>query len=317
MIDIIIPCYNSHETLDRCIGSILSQRVAPSIHVTLVNDAGKDYKEIIDRYSPILDIREIGYEENGGPAKARNYGLQHTDKQYVMFMDSDDALANPFSVIILCNEMASDPKNVMVISKFIEEVAPLKVKTHENDTSFMHGKMYKRSFLEKYNILQNENTRCNEDVGFNILALLLTSMEEKVKYTDFISYYWLFNPSSLVRSDKINYDHSTSFRGFAQNLTYVYEELEKRGRDKAYNILVEKVTTMERLCLLYKERTEGFPQFKQGNLQVLKDYYNKIYKHIENEVTDELFNKVYDNLKSASKDDMSKKALRKFIKELK
>lgn len=316
MIDIIIPCYNSHETIDRCIGSILSQRILPELKITLVNDAGKGYEDVVKRYSDVMDIQEIGYTENGGPAKARNFGLQNTSEEYVMFMDSDDALACPFSCIMLLNDMHSDPNNVMVISSFLEELAPLTIKVHNKSTSFMHGKLYKRSFLEKYNILQNEQTRCNEDVGFNILALLIANKEtEKIKYTNFISYYWLYNPNSLVRSDKENYDRSTSFRGFADNLTYVYEELEKRNINTP-NILVEKITSMERLYLLYMERTTGYPQFKEDNLKAVKNYYNKIYKKIEDQVTPELFDDAYNSLPFKGNEKQNKKALRKFLKEL-
>lgn len=316
-VDIIIPCYNSHETLDRCLGSILSQRILPSLKVTLVNDDGKPYDDIIKRYSPVMDIREIGYKGNGGPAKSRNYGLKNTSEELVMFMDSDDALANVFSVITMVNEMYSDPNNVMVISKFIEEVAPLSILVHEKDTSFMHGKLYRRSFLEKHNILFNEETRCNEDVGFNILALLIANGEtEKVVFNNITSYYWLYNPSSLVRSDKENYDRSTSFRGFAENLTYVFVELNKRGMGENPNIILEKATTMQRLFLLYMQRTEGHPQFKKGNLEAVKKYYHKIYKKIEHLVSDDLFDKVYHNLPFEGDEKANKKAIKNFIKTL-
>ena len=316
MLDIIIPCYNAHETIDRCIGSILCQRVLPSIHVTLVNDGGKSYDEVIKRYSPLMDIQEIGYEENKGPATARNYGLTHTKHDLIMFVDSDDALANPFSAIMLINEMHTDPNNVIVISNFLEEVAPLQFKIHDRDTSFMHGKMYKRAYLEKYNILQKDGSRNNEDVGFNILALLNASPDEKIRYTDFISFNWLFNPDSTVRKDKDRYDRSISFRGFADNLTYVFEELDKRGKGDTPAILAEKVTTMERLYLLFKERTEGFPQFREGNLQAVKNFYHKIYKHIEKDVSEELFDQIYNNLQFKGNPATNKKAMRKFIKSL-
>lgn len=316
MIDIIIPCYNAHQTIDRCLGSILAQRVLPEIKVTLVNDGAKGYSEVIERYSPIMNIREIGYEENRGPASARNFGLHNTQEELVMFVDADDVLANTFSVIMLCNEMYSNPNNVVVISQFLEEVAPLQIKKHEKDTSFMHGKMYKRSYLEKYNLQANEGSRCNEDVGFNLLVLLNTNDDELIKYTDYVTYYWLYNATSTVRKDKENYDRSKSFRGFADNLTYVFEELNKRGKGDLPNIIMEKVITMERLYLLYKERTEGYPQFKQGNLQAVKNYYHKIYKHIKDIVTNEMFDSAYKALPFKGDEKTNKKALKKFINSL-
>ena len=317
MIDIIIPCYNAHETLDRCLGSILCQRILPSIYVTLVNDAGKDYSEFIQRYSPIMNIQEIGYKENGGAAKARNYGIENTNKPFIMFLDSDDALANPFSVVTLLNEMQQKSTNVIVIGTFIEEMAPLIFKKHENDVSFMHGKLYKRAFLDKYNIRQNEKTRYNEDVGFNLLARMIS---KTIGYTtpsiDFVASYWLQNPNSVVRHDKKNFDHGVSYQGFADNLTYVYEELQKRNIDSD-QILAEKVTTMERLYLLYHQKTDGYPQFKKDNLKCLKNYYNVVYRQIEDKVTDELFDEVYEALPFTNKSPYTKKDLKRFLIKIK
>lgn len=295
-IDIIIPCYNSHKTIDRCLGSILSQRILPSIKVTLVKDGGKNYRDVIRRYSPIMNIQEIGYNKNSGPADARNYGLLNTEEELIMFMDSDDALANPFAVANLVNEMYSNPNNVIIISNFAEELAPLQIKIHKKDTSFMHGKLYKRSYLKKHNILQKPGSRCNEDVGFNILTILSAENNEIIKFADCLTYFWLYNPSSIVRNDKKVYDNSISYKGFAENLTYVFEELEKNGKDKTHRILLEKITTMERLYLLYKEKSAKCPEFEADNKTALINFYNKIYKYIKDEVTDELFTEIYNNL---------------------
>lgn len=314
-IDLIIPCYNSHATIDRCLGSVLTQNVLNSCTVTLVRDGGEPYDDVIKRYSPVMNIREIGYDDNRGPACARNYGLQNTENELIMFIDSDDALSNVFSVVMMCNQMYSDPANMICIGTFLEEVAPFQFKTHSQDTSFVHGKMYKREYLEKHKILAKDKSRCNEDVGFNILALLLLDgITEKVTYTDYVSAYWLYNPNSTVRKDKDNFDRSTSFRGFAENLQYVFEELNKRGKGLDYNIILEKATTMQRLYLLYKERT--LPQFEEGNRAVLVNFYHAIYKEVEHLVTDNLFNHVYDTLPFKGDAETNKKEIREFIKTL-
>ena len=316
-IDIIIPCYNSHDTIDRCLGSILSQNVLNSCKVTLVRDGGKPYDDVIKRYSQVMDIQEIGYDENKGPATARNYGMDHTKNELIMFVDSDDVLANTFSVIMLCNDMYSDPANVICIGNFLEEVAPFQFKKHTKDTSFMHGKMYRRSYLNKYNIRQKENSRCNEDVGFNILALLLLDNKtEKVKYSDYYAAYWIYNPKSTVRRDKENYDRSVSFRGFAENLQYVFEELNKRGKGDDPNIISEKVTSMQRLYLLYTERTTGYPHFKAGNKKAVANFYHRIYKPIEHKVDELLFNVCYMSLPFQGDEKQNKKAMKKFFKSL-
>ena len=316
-IDVIIPCHNSHKTLDRCLGSILSQKNLEDLEVTLVRDGGEGYKEFIDRYSSIMNIKEIGYDKNSGPAKARNFGMDNTDNEFILFVDSDDVLANAYATTVLKTEMEHNPTNVICIGSFIEEVVNYQFKPHNHDTSFVHGKLYKRAFLEKHDVRFNEETRANEDVGFNILALLSADAKlDNIHYTDFTVAFWVFNGDSIARADKTTYEHSTSFRGFADNLRYVFECLDKKGRGLEPRIILEKATTMQRLYYLYNERTKDFPQYKEGNLQVVKHFYRNVYKHIEHLVNDELFNKVYSSLPFKGDEKTNKKAIRKFLKSL-
>lgn len=280
MIDIIIPCYNSHDTIDRCLGSILCQRITPSLHITLVNDGGKSYKNVIKRY-PTLDIQEIKYDKNGGPAKARNFGILNTTHDYIMFMDSDDVLANPFATLNLINDIIGYD---IVSSCFIEEIQPMVFKTHKKDVSFMHGKIYSRKFLMDNNILQNEQTKCNEDVGFNILAMLLT---DKIKFVDYNTYYWLYNTNSIVRKDKTLYNGHISFVGFVENLIYVFKQIEERNINNA-RIVAEKITSMQRIIKMYNDKSA----YKDSNINIVKQFYNEIYKPIEDIVTDDIFTEI-------------------------
>ena len=80
MIDIIIPCYNSHKTIDRCLALIVTQNI--DCTVTLVNDGGKPYM-----LNYPLNLREIGYTENRGVGYTSNCGLEHTSDDLVMFLE--------------------------------------------------------------------------------------------------------------------------------------------------------------------------------------------------------------------------------------
>ena len=67
MIDVIIPAYNSQDTIIRTLASIAMQLNRDELKVTIVNDGGKDYKDIVDTFRKVIDVREIGYETNRGP----------------------------------------------------------------------------------------------------------------------------------------------------------------------------------------------------------------------------------------------------------
>lgn len=92
-ISVIIPVYNAGDYLDRCLKSILSQDFS-SYEVILVDDGSTDSSsDICDRYS-LLDKRFVcKHKQNGGVSSARNCGLSMAEGEYVMFVDSDDALA--------------------------------------------------------------------------------------------------------------------------------------------------------------------------------------------------------------------------------
>lgn len=91
-ISIIIPVYNAEEYLDRCIQSILSQGFS-SYEVILVDDGSTDSSSLIcDRYSATDPRFKTIHKPNGGVSSARNAGINLAKGEYLMFVDSDDAL---------------------------------------------------------------------------------------------------------------------------------------------------------------------------------------------------------------------------------
>ena len=287
--DIIIPCYNSHKTIERTLASILMQNNIEEIKITLVNDAGKDYSDTVRFFSKRLNIKEITYENNRGPGFARNYGRLNTNCKYLMFIDSDDCLAHSAAVETLGNYLDNNPKDMIIISNFIEERQDKTLKIRLKDTTFTHGKMYRRSYLEKYNILANDQSYCCEDMSFNLLALLLLNQKTEIaEFVDYISYYWLCNENSIGRTNRETYQHSVVVRGFIENLIWLFKQLKIRNVDNE-KIFHEKIVSMQRACLMYSEHVISYPQFEEGNRLILKKFYENVYKEIEDKVTDDLF----------------------------
>lgn len=91
-ISIIIPVYNAEKYLDAVLSSILSQNMH-SYEVILVDDGSTDASSLIcDRYSATDPRFRTLHKPNGGVSSARNAGLNLAKGEYVMFLDSDDAL---------------------------------------------------------------------------------------------------------------------------------------------------------------------------------------------------------------------------------
>ncbi len=90
-LSIIIPVYNVERYLPQCLDSLVNQTL-DDFEIILVNDGSPDNsQQIIDDYSsryPGL-IRCLVID-NGGQGRARNFGLDLAQGEYIGFVDSDD-----------------------------------------------------------------------------------------------------------------------------------------------------------------------------------------------------------------------------------
>ena len=100
-IDIIIPAYKAQKTLWKTLLSITMQSYKDECLITVVNDdniKNDDYNNIIDKFKTVLNVRLINTPCNLGAAQAREFGIKHTWLPYMIFLDSDDVLANQLSI---------------------------------------------------------------------------------------------------------------------------------------------------------------------------------------------------------------------------
>ena len=91
MVSIIMPAYNSEQTISIAIQSVASQKY-PNIQLIIVDDYSTDNTRSIISESAKKDssILPVFLDENVGPAQARNIGLRYATGYYVGFLDSDD-----------------------------------------------------------------------------------------------------------------------------------------------------------------------------------------------------------------------------------
>ena len=88
-ISVIIPIYNASALIRRCLDSILAQKGNYSYEVLLVDDGSTDDSvAVIESYdNPCFRVFR---QQNAGPSKARNKGVQEAKGRYVAFIDADD-----------------------------------------------------------------------------------------------------------------------------------------------------------------------------------------------------------------------------------
>ena len=89
-ISIIVPCYDSEKTIDRCLRALLKQTYK-TLEIICIDDGSSDNTVNILKQYASKDGR-VKYIENNhkGASEARNKGIDSATGDYVMFCDSDD-----------------------------------------------------------------------------------------------------------------------------------------------------------------------------------------------------------------------------------
>ncbi len=286
-IDIIIPAYNAQNTIIRCICSIAMQSIIDDVHITIVNDGSDgDYSQVREMFYDYTVITEMPYNNNMGPGYARRYGLEHTENPYVMFIDADDTLQGSFALKILRDELDKDEHVAVVSGAFIEETMAGTFLMHNQDMTWMFGKMYKRSFLDKYNITFND-TRSNEDTGFNTLVKLCCNPNERITFHPDIAYVWHASANSITRANDCDYSFNGSFVGYTENMIWAIKRLWEKNPKLKDNVNAFACEIMAQLYFYFIEGVARKPEYTEQNLGCCRKYYQQVYSLIEMGIPEE------------------------------
>ena len=114
-VSVIVPFYNSSETIDETLCSVESQTY-PSVEIIVVNDGSNEYHS--NKLKQILSNRphvQLVEQPNKGPASARNLGARQASGVCFCFLDSDDVIKPQY--LSACAEVLKDPKIKLVYTK--------------------------------------------------------------------------------------------------------------------------------------------------------------------------------------------------------
>tara|TARA_R110001583_G_scaffold10782_16_gene49640 strand:+ start:12782 stop:13765 length:984 start_codon:yes stop_codon:yes gene_type:complete len=100
-LSVIIPAYNVEQYLEECVVSVLEQD-ANNLEIIIVDDGSTDGTlDIANKITNKDDRVKVFSFDNAGLSVARNRGVKEATKDYVLFLDSDDKLANGQLVNVL------------------------------------------------------------------------------------------------------------------------------------------------------------------------------------------------------------------------
>ncbi len=90
MISIVIPLYNKESVIKKTLDSILAQPFQ-DYEIVVVDDGSTDNSvEVVKEYN---DPKILLYsQKNSGPSSARNFGVNKSNGDWIIFLDADDTL---------------------------------------------------------------------------------------------------------------------------------------------------------------------------------------------------------------------------------
>ncbi|NEP72062.1 MAG: glycosyltransferase family 2 protein [Okeania sp. SIO2G4] len=105
LISVIVPAYNAEEYLEEALQSISKQNYEP-LEIIVIDDGSTDKTASIAK--GFSDKINYIYQENSGPAAARNTGIKIAQGEYIAFLDSDDIWGDNHLEILL-NYLTQEP----------------------------------------------------------------------------------------------------------------------------------------------------------------------------------------------------------------
>lgn len=180
---VIVPVYKAEGTIEKCVNSMLVQP-HDGVEILLINDGSPDRSgEICERYASEHECVRYFVKENGGVSSARNLGLDNAAGDYILFVDSDDYVAeNYFETIekemlvynpemLVWGSVKNNSDNVYSIGVFnssnrentASKIAPA---LRGNMFSQLWCRLFSREIIEKNNIRFNYGLNIAEDLAF-------------------------------------------------------------------------------------------------------------------------------------------------------
>lgn len=279
-LEILIPQYKETEDVIKpLLSSIeLQQNVdlKNDIGVIICSDSEDENDWLSDDFlsSFSYDIKYIHHGHKGVSA-ARNACLDAATADYVMFCDADDMFYNMCGLWIVFREMQGSGFNALS-SIFVEETKDPRTNTkiyinRENDSTFVHGKIYRRTYLKYNDIRFNDSLTIHEDSYFNCLA---QRMSGGIKYCQAPFYLWRWRDESVCRHDP-KYILKT-YVNMLDSSTALVKEFLKRDRNLdaqyfATSMIYDAYFMMNKSEWLNQENQE----YRLTTEKRFKEYYNE------------------------------------------
>ncbi|GAA2471001.1 glycosyltransferase family 2 protein [Streptomyces longisporus] len=275
-VSVVIPVYNPGNYIEDCIASLLRQSLPDDEYEAIFVDDGStdETPERLDRLAAEYPHMHVIHQEGSGwSGKPRNVGIAAAKGEFIQFVDNDDWLGDE-ALERMYNYGVENGADV-IVGKMAGKGRPVplelfrKNRPHANvenapliDSLTPH-KMFRKAFLDKYDLRYKEGRRRLEDHVFVTEAYLRA--ENVSVLSDYLCYYHVkredASNAGFQRFDPVGY-----FKNLREALDVV-EKLTEPGplRDRLFrrwlrNEMVERMRGQRLLKLPEDYRQELFDE---------------------------------------------------------
>lgn len=212
LLSIIIPVYNVELFVEKCIRSCETQDInKDEYEIIVVNDGSTDNSlNIVNDLARRFPNIRVFSQSNAGLSAARNKGIQNARGDYIMFVDSDDWIAEKCLGKICSKLKIEQPDALAICAANVKGDGMIERRQAYADVTPMSGyellkkgvspcapfAIWSAKFFKKYELSFFEGF-FHEDSEFTPRAYYLA---DKVSFVNDIIYYVFQNPNSITRT---------------------------------------------------------------------------------------------------------------------
>ncbi len=253
-VSVVIPAYNSHDTLARCLGSLVNQTLQ-DIEVVVVNDASKDDTiDICNRCKVAFPdkVVVIDSRENLGCGGARSLGLDAATGEYIGMADADDYVAPTMYEKLYARAKETDAD--IVDSGFYREAtdkaqlfASDDLTGYLDDTKrsklitcggYLVTKIFKKELFNEPKVRMQKNMAALEDLEIMIYMYLRASSLATVKE---VFYYYCDTAGSNTKTMELSRYYDSIYRAIAGTYDKCHEMTTYEGCKQAIEYMLANV----------------------------------------------------------------------------
>lgn len=204
-ISVIMPCYNSAQTINQTLNSILEQKTKYNFEIVIIDDGSSDNTvDIVKRQMDSHPNIRLFFQKHKFQAEARNLGIAKATGKYLMFSDADDLYRPRFietmGDLIQTNQLViagiekqfssgtTEIENhsiLQTVHNQVELIGDYLTKNQEMDVG-LWNKIFVKEIITQ-NQLKMNNKNFFEDSLF-VLQYLSVIDYQKIEYTNLIGY---------------------------------------------------------------------------------------------------------------------------------